>query len=42
MYLLQQAETGCSGDSAEMEPNISDEMEDSYSEVHVEEMEIKD
>jgi hypothetical protein len=42
MYLLQQDETGCSDSPAEMEVNVSHEMGDSYSEVHVEEMEIKD
>jgi hypothetical protein len=42
MYLLQQDETGCSDSPAEMETNVSDGTGDSYSEVHVEEMETKD
>jgi hypothetical protein len=36
---LQQDEAGCSDSPAEMETNVSDETEGSYSEVHVENME---
>jgi hypothetical protein len=42
MYLLQQDETGCSDSPRETEITFSDETRDSYSEVHVEEMETKD